>query len=124
MALYSIKDRNLEKPQNSIGSKDHWELFKRFQDTPLHELLRKEIEKHIITAESLNSRLLGRTILSEAGKYILALEQDINDDQLRSLFGMTLWHTIAEKDQAWHFMNEEKNHPEDKSAMLYFRQTA
>jgi len=121
MALYSIKDRNLEHPQNSIGRKDYWDLFKQYQDTPLHELLRNEIKKLLTTAEDVNSRMLGKTILTEAGKYILALEQSIDDEQLRSLFGMTLWNTLAETDDTWHFMNEAKNHPEDKSAMLYFR---
>ena len=61
MALYSIDDRNKTNKQNSIGTKEYWEIFKRYQNSPLHGLLNTEIDKHLPPAKEINSRHLGKS---------------------------------------------------------------
>jgi|LGOV01.1.fsa_nt_gb hypothetical protein len=117
MALYSIDDSNKQKKENSIGTKEYWALFKRYQGTSLHDLLKDEIGKHLPSSEEINSRHLGKSILSG----ISISKQEISDEQLGALYGMVLWHTIAELDQDWRFLKEAKSHPEDKSGMIYFK---
>ncbi len=117
MALFSIDG----KEQKNIGIKEHWGLFRTFQGTPLHAFLKQEIEKQLKTEAAINSKQLGSQILSKSGEVILALETKISDEQLRSLYGMVLWNTIAERDENWHFCKQEKSCPEATSAVLYFR---
>lgn len=121
MALYSISDE--KKKQKSIGSKDYWQLFKKHQNSTLHKHLKKEIETYLQAETSINSKQIGKQILSNLNEKILALttKTKISDEQLSSLYGMILWNTIAERDEKWLFYKQEKTDPDTTSAMQYFR---
>lgn len=98
MPLYSPDDAR----QPSIGQREHWNLFRRFQHSALHTAFRTKLQPYL-DGEQIDSRVTGRTILEAVRAESPQLLASYHDDQLGGLFGMTLWNLLAERPEDWRF---------------------
>jgi hypothetical protein len=118
MSLFNLDD----KPQNPIGIKDYWNLFRRFRQTPLHSEIVNKIQQHLNLGNNyIESRQLGSKILKEIEREnpsLLSLEPA---DEIGSLFGMTLWNVLAEDSDNWKFYKKAIDTLEGITGTEYFK---
>ncbi|MCK4620602.1 MAG: hypothetical protein KAT62_00145 [Desulfuromonadales bacterium] len=116
MPLFDING----KKQNAIGKKEHWDLFKANQGSPVHSLLKGESVKHLQSDDYIHSGQLGSKILSNTNDAIKCLPSEIPENLLGSFWGLTLWNAAATGEENWTF-SREKLQQSGKTVTHYFK---
>lgn len=96
MTLVNKKGNNLP----STYTDKHWDDFKKFSGSKLHSIFIFLIEYELSSAK-LNSRIIGKKILSIIDKINPVLFENQGDSQPNQLFGMTLWNFLENQDETW-----------------------
>lgn len=118
MSLFNLDDA----PQNSIGIKDYWNLFRRFRQTPLHTEIVNKIRLNLeLGIRYIDSRQLGSKILKEIERENNSLLSQEPADEIGSLFGMTLWNILAEDIDNWKFYKKSIDSLDAITGMEYFK---
>lgn len=117
MALYSTDD----KLQNTVGKKEYWKAFHRFENSKLHGVIVKKLEALVDGSDTLNSMHIGSNILTEITTNQPDLLEKYEEQGLGGLFGMTMWNYLAKADSSWYFHRESKAHDDQKTGTIYFR---
>jgi len=100
MPLYDLDNRQ----QNPVGRREHWRLFATFRKRPLHQAIVEELRGYIRNRQEIDSSWAGSEILSRLRSRSPELFEHENPEQTGGLFGMTLWHFLAECPDAWYFV--------------------
>jgi hypothetical protein len=111
------------KKQSSTGKKDYWKSFTGFKETPLHGEIVRLIEETRPSDSEVFSSQFGARILSNIEKNNPELISIYNQSQVGSLFGMTLWHHLANLEDTWHFYKRSNDNDEETTDMVYFQST-
>jgi len=118
MALFNLDD----VPQNPIGIRDYWNLFRRFRQTPLHSEIVNKIQQNLELGISyIDSRQLGSKILKEIEKENSTLLSQEPADEIGSLFGMTLWNVLADDRDNWKFYKKSIDSLDALTGTEYFK---
>ena len=117
MALYDLND----KQQNLIGKKDHWKLFVVFKETPLYRHFITEITDFLEGVDTINSSQAGSKIINKISNSSPELLAKQPQSQIGSLFGMTLWHYLANREEEWRFSPIPKKENDEVTGTMYFR---
>jgi hypothetical protein len=123
-----------ESIQPQLGSRPHWEFFERLQDVPeLADPLRKQVVRLVDAAISANplapfisSRVAGVEALESLGTdWQESLRRRFTNsppDVVRGLFGMALWHYLADPNMPlWHFAKAVEPQGDREEWTNYFR---
>lgn len=103
MPLFDIHDNE----QDPTGKGLHWKFFEKFENSDLHKLFRKEINKMVLERDTIDSKLAGAIIienLKKDHKDLITRQKNVT-----GLFGMTLWNILAQEDDNWYFSKEESD---------------
>jgi hypothetical protein len=123
-----------ESIQPLLGSCSHWELFERLQAIPeLADPLRKQVVWLVDAAISANplapfisSREAGAEALESLGtdwqESLRRHFPNFPPDVVRGLFGMALWHYLADANMPlWHFAKAVDPQDDREEWINYFR---
>jgi hypothetical protein len=116
MSLFCIKG-NL---QSAIGKRDYWQFFRQFEGSQQHRLLVSEILPVLDESKTINSSHLGKKILTSLSSSCPESFQIDSQEQLGSLFGMTLWNELSKDSRRWSFITNSKDQSKALGGVTYF----
>lgn len=117
MSLYDLND----KQQNPIGKKDYWKPFPVFKKSLLYEAFVDEIRLFLKDSNTINSSQAGSKIINKIKTSKPDLFYDVDQSLVGGLFGMTLWHYMADDTQSWRLHSLPKKEESDVSGTYYFK---
>ena len=115
MTLYSL-DGIAQPP---IGRQQHWDLFRAFQGSPLHEAIVAELQPHS-SAQGIDSTVVGSKVLAAIEGRESQLLLVLDADEVGGLFGMILWNQLVERPESWYFYPKATS-GEELGGTMYFR---
>ena len=112
-----------KEKQNPIGIRPYWRKFEKFLGTELHQIFVDEItnviEKHT-SKGAIDSRQHAKIILTKLEQLTPELINEWGEEEVASLFGMTMWNVIARHPDDWYFYRT-LNDSEELRGTQYWR---